>query len=69
MEWDKDDLDLLHDIQNASPEFIQEAIDWWNGTASQSIKRFIAVTCYYEWLALQSDDVDYAVQSWEDDAV
>lgn len=65
MEWDEDDLQRIEEIRTMPTTFIKEAIDWWNGVATESMKRFVVVTCYYEWLALQADHVDDAVVDWE----
>jgi hypothetical protein len=64
MEWNEDDYERIQEIQSMSPNFIKDAIEWWNGEANESIKRFVVVTCYYEWLALQADKADDVLADW-----
>ena len=58
MELSEDDLQRVQEIRNLSPEFLAEAVTWWNTQATQKIRQFVVVTCYYEFLAMQADDVD-----------
>lgn len=63
MEMSDDDLERVHEIRNLSAGFLREAIDWWNTQATARIKQFVVVTCYYEFLAMQADNIDNFV-SW-----
>ena len=65
MEWSDDDLQRMEEIRNLPTSFVVEAVDWWNNKVSQSIKNFIVVSSYYEWLALQSESADDVVQLWD----
>jgi hypothetical protein len=67
MEWTEDDYQRIKEIKSVSPEFIKEAIGWWNTQASESVKRFVVVTCYYEWLAIQANHADDILSHWEDE--
>lgn len=64
MEWNEDDYERVQEIQSMSPDFIKDAIEWWNSVASETIKRFVVVTCYYEWLAMQADKADDVLVDW-----
>jgi hypothetical protein len=67
MELTEDDHERIKEITSASPEFIKEAIDWWNEKAKESIKRFVVVTCYYEWLLANANAVDNLLDDWKKD--
>jgi len=63
VEISDDDLERVNEIRNLPVGFLHEAIEWWNTQATARIKQFVVVTCYYEFLAMQADNVDDFV-SW-----
>ena len=58
MEISDDDLERLHEIRNLPVSFLREAVNWWNTQATAKVQQFVIVTCYYEFLAMQADNVD-----------
>jgi len=58
MEISDDDLQRVNEIRNLPVSFLKEALDWWNTQASARIKQFVVITCYYEFLAMQAEEVD-----------
>jgi hypothetical protein len=42
-----------------------DALHWWNMEAPENLKRFVAVTTYYEMLTAAADYADNALVEWQ----
>jgi hypothetical protein len=58
MEMSDDDLERIQEIKTLSTDFLAEALNWWNSEATEKLKRFVIITCYYEFLTMQAEGVD-----------
>lgn len=60
------DDERLQELQNISPEFVKEALNWWNKTADKGMKRFIIVAAYYETLAVSMEELEEDIRKIND---
>lgn len=65
MDITQEDMDRLEEIMHLPTQTIAEALHWWNMEAPENLKRFVAVTTYYEILMAAVDSADNALVEWQ----
>lgn len=67
MNLDDEDYERLEELRNLPLKTVVEALRWWNEEADESLKRFVAVSAYYEVQLHSANLIDEVSETWENE--